>query len=132
MAYNYYEEAYAKENLSKCVVEPKIELTIEEAEILTQCAAHEFYRLIMEQGPVDLIRQIEVLMYDLAKRIAQVETAKVNADYNKALNKAIESLQKQEELIQLKCEIEQLKAEQEVDNYLKDQFLKVWKTRNEY
>lgn len=107
-------------------------LTVEEAEILTRCAANEFYRLIMEQGPVDLIRQVEVLMYDLAKRIAQVETAKVNADYNKALNKAIESLQKQEELIQLKCEIEQLKAEQEVDNYLKDQFLKVWRTRNEY
>lgn len=107
-------------------------LSVEEAEILTRCAAHEFYRLIMEQGPVDLTRQVEVLMYDLANRIAQVKTAKVDDDYNKALNKAIESLQKQEELIQLKCEIEQLKAEQEVDNYLKDQFLKVWGTRNEY
>ena len=31
MAYNYYEEAYAKEDLSKCVSEPKIELTLEEA-----------------------------------------------------------------------------------------------------
>ena len=73
MAYNYFEEEYAKEDLSKCTVEPKIELTIEETEILTRCAAHEFCRLIMEQGPVDLTRQVEVLMYDLVKRIEQAE-----------------------------------------------------------
>lgn len=38
MAYNYYEEAYAKEDLSKCVLEPKIELTLEEAKIFLECA----------------------------------------------------------------------------------------------
>jgi hypothetical protein len=36
MAYNYYEEAYAKEDLSKCVSEPKIELTIEEAKNIVE------------------------------------------------------------------------------------------------
>lgn len=34
MADNYYEEEYAKEDLSKCVSEPKIELTVEEAKLL--------------------------------------------------------------------------------------------------
>lgn len=101
-----------------------ITLTVEEAEILTRCAAHEFYRLIMEQGPVDLTRQVEVLMYDLAKRIAQAKYSKIGEDYNKALNRVVDEFQKQEEIIRLKCEIEQLKAEQEVDNYLKNQFLK--------
>lgn len=46
--------------------------------------------------------------------------------------KQMETTDTQEEIIRLKCEIEQLKAEQEVDNYLKDQFLKVWRTRNKY
>ena len=31
----------------------------------------------------------------------------------------IKELKKQEEIIQLKCEIDQLKAEQELDNWLK-------------
>ena len=120
MTYNYYEEAYAKEDLSKCVLEPKIELTIEETEILTRCAAHEFCRLIMEQGPVDLIRQVEVLMYDLTKRIAQAKYSKICDNYSKALNKVVKKFQKQEEeIIQLKCEIDQLKTEQELDNWLK-------------
>ena len=119
MAYNYYKEAYAKEDLSKCVLEPKIELTIKEAEILTRCAANEFYRLIMEHGPIDLIREVEVLMYDLTKRIAQAKTTKIEEDYNKALNKMVEEFQKQEEITRLKCEIDQLKTEQELDNWLK-------------
>lgn len=72
-------------------------LTVEEVEILTRCAANEFCRLIMEQGPVDLTRQIEVLMYDLAKRIAQVKTTKISNDYNNALNKVVEEFQKQAE-----------------------------------
>ena len=36
----------------------------------------------------------------------------------------MEATNTQEEIIRLKCEIEQLKAEQEIDNYLKNQFLK--------
>lgn len=48
-------------------------LTVEEAEILTRCAANEFCRLILEHAPVDLARQVEVLMYDLVKRIKQAE-----------------------------------------------------------
>lgn len=48
-------------------------LTVEEAEILTRCAANEFCRLILEHAPVDLARQVEVLMYDLVKRIEQAE-----------------------------------------------------------
>lgn len=94
-------------------------LTVEEAEILTRCAANEFYRLVMEQGSVDLTRQVEVLMYDLAKRIAQAKYSKIGEDYNKALNRVADEFQNQEEIIRLKCEIEQLKAEQEVDNWLK-------------
>ena len=53
-------------------------LTVEEAEILTRCAANEFYRLIMEHGPIDLIREVEVLMYDLVKRIEQAEKSNGN------------------------------------------------------
>ena len=48
-------------------------LTLEEAEILTRCAANEFCRLVMEHAPVDLVRQVEVVMYDLVKRIGQAE-----------------------------------------------------------
>ena len=112
-------EKMNEEMIARCGQVPLVWLTVEEAEILTRCAANEFYRLIMEQGPVDLTRQVEVLMYDLANRIAQVETTKVSNDYNNALNKAIEALQDQEEIVNLKCEIEQLKAEQELDNWLK-------------
>lgn len=61
------------EDLYRPKEEPKVILTVEEAEILTRCAANEFYRLIMERGPVDLARQVEVLMYDLVKRIKQAE-----------------------------------------------------------
>lgn len=50
-----------------------IALTVEEAEILTRCAANEFCRLILEHAPVELARQVEVLMYDLVKRIEQAE-----------------------------------------------------------
>ena len=50
-----------------------IALTVDEAGILTRCAANEFCRLILEHGPVDLAREVEVLMYDLAKRIEQAE-----------------------------------------------------------
>lgn len=50
-----------------------IALTVEEAGILTRCAANEFCRLIMEHAPVDLARQVEVLMYDLVKRIKEAE-----------------------------------------------------------
>lgn len=122
MAYNYYEEAYAKEDLSKCVLEPKIELTIKEAKILLECAycvdAYTF-------------TNCKKLFNCLERRIEQAEATKICNDYNKDLNKVVEEFQKQEEIINIKCEIEQLKAEQEVDNYLKDQFLKVWRTRNE-
>lgn len=72
-------------------------LSVEEAEILTRCAANEFYRLIMEHGPVDLTRQVEVLMYDLAKQIAQAKYSKIGEDYSKALNKLVEEFQKQAE-----------------------------------
>ena len=106
-------------------------LTVEEAGILVRCAANEFCRLIMEHAPIDSAREVEALMYDLVKRIGQVEATKICDDYNKALNKVAEEFQKQEEIINLKCEIEQLKAEQELDNWLKDQFLKVWRTSNE-
>ena len=51
-----------------CVV-----LTTEEAEILIRCAANEFCRLILEHAPVELARQVEVLMYDLVRRIEQAE-----------------------------------------------------------
>lgn len=50
-----------------------IALTIDEAEILTRCAANEFCRLVLEHAPVELARQVEVLMYDLVKRIEQAE-----------------------------------------------------------
>lgn len=50
-----------------------IVLTVEEAEILTRCAANEFCRLILEHAPVDLARQVEILMYDLVRRIEQAE-----------------------------------------------------------
>lgn len=56
--------------------EPLVWLTIEEAEILTRCAANEFYRLVMEHGPVDQTRQVEALMYDLVKRIDQATRSK--------------------------------------------------------
>lgn len=57
--------------------EKLIILTVEEAEILTRCAANEFCRLVMERGPVDLTRQVEVLMYSLVKRIKQAEKCDV-------------------------------------------------------
>ena len=51
-------------------------------------------------------------------------------EFKKRIEQA-EEFQKQEEIINLKCETEQLKSEQELDNWLKDQFLKVWRTSNE-
>ena len=131
MAYNYFEEEYTKEDLSKCIVEPKIELTVKEAkEIATLCGEAEFYAIQGEN--VKAKRHVGKARDLLVERIKQAEATKICNDYNKALNKVAEEFQKQEEIIRLKCEIEQLKAEQEVDNYLKDQFLKVWRTRNEY
>lgn len=110
MAYNYYEEAYAKENLSKCVVEPKIELTVKEAKIFLECAycvdAYTFAKC-------------KKLFNCLERRIEQAEATKICEDYNKTLNRVADEFQNQEEIIRLKCEIEQLKAEQEVDNWLK-------------
>ena len=51
----------------------EVRLTVEEAGILVRCAANEFCRLIMEHAPIDSAREVEVLMYDLVKRIGQAE-----------------------------------------------------------
>lgn len=120
MAYNYYEEAYAKEDLSKCVLEPKIELTLEEAKHLLSIVMDSAYDHCVTQEESDVFHKFS----NQIKQIEQAEATKICNDYSEALNKAVEAFQKQEEIIRLKCEIEQLKAEQEVDNYLKNQFLK--------
>ena len=62
-----------KRGISQEDIEGVVCLSVEEAEILTRCAANEFCRLILEHAPVELARQVEVLMYDLVKRIEQAE-----------------------------------------------------------
>ena len=71
---------------------PLVWLTTEEAGILTRCAANEFYRLIMERGPVDLTRQVEALMYDLVKRIKQAEVTTPKSDEINELGAKIKAL----------------------------------------
>lgn len=114
----WFSEEFEQDDFEDCVM-----LTIEEAkEIATLCGEAEFYA--MQDESIKAKRHVGKARDLLVKRIEQAEVARIGEDYNKALNNALAEFQKQEERIRLKCEIEQLKAEQELDNWLKQQFLK--------
>ena len=111
-------EAIRKRGLSQENTEGCVCLTLNEAKRVQSA----LYELLHNSNDKNSREWLAYWM--LIGRIEQVEATKICEDYNKALNRVADEFQKQEEIINLKCEIEQLKAEQEVDNYLKNQFLK--------
>lgn len=106
-------EAIRKRGLSQENTEGCICLTLDEARRV-QSALYELLRNSNDKNSK------EWLTYWMVNgRIEQAEATKICNDYNKALNRVADEFQNQEEIIRLKCEIEQLKAEQELDNWLK-------------